>query len=145
MTPFKTLAMVGLLSVGMVYGEIDEAGHESTDEIDRVIDKLNPRCFDNGIYKPVKLPANAPIEEVVCAALGAKKGSVIFEKIRVLHAPKLTSDSLNISTFKNNMLDGITAVLADWKDHGRKVILLRYDGDQLGWWNREYDIPPTPQ
>jgi hypothetical protein len=130
MNLFKTLAMVGLVGVGMVYGEsTNSSADQENDAIKAVVASLNPIFWEEGLFQPVKLPSDTPIEEVCFKALNASKGDLIFKKIRPV----------------NVYGQVCTGVYLYQRDISDLVLLLKYEGEKVGWWHREYKIPNSDQ
>jgi len=99
------------------------------DPIDRVVNEesKNP-FFGNGIFRPISLPTNAPIGEVV---------TQVFESPATLPIPVA---GMNIVTQRQVNIFGetYTAVLVRTL-HEQKVVLLQYSPYANGWWSCIYD------
>jgi hypothetical protein len=116
-------------------------GCSQQDPIDSIVEKASSNPIfpsSNIIVELIKLPATAPIAEVVSKALEPRgpegKNVTILEtrQVQIANADKnrvVPSDFLRY-----------TAVLVNTSS-GRKVILLQFQPD--GWWNQIYDLPPS--
>jgi hypothetical protein len=109
-----------------------QLGHAATDAIDTLIAKLNgSHVWRNGLYPSIRLPSNAPIDAVVEEAIG----KVGFNEGRIEHYTVVSARSVYLDRHQNQEY---YALLID-TNLGRKVLLMRHEGDAAGWWTRFYD------
>ena len=96
-------------------------------------DGLSARPWDDGMFRVIDLPCNASIEEVIAKALLGQT-----DKYRILEMRQVsirsTSPVLTNTAF--------TAVLVKARVLGESIVLLRYKGERIGWWNRIYPAKP---
>lgn len=85
--------------------------------------------WTNGIFTPIKLPATAPIPQVLQAAIETNR----YDGRRATVSRIISTRQVRIDEFPN---EPYTAVLVE-TDLGRKIALLR--STQQGWWSRVYD------
>ncbi|MBN1384176.1 MAG: hypothetical protein JW983_04750 [Elusimicrobia bacterium] len=102
------------------------------DRIDSLVTRLSSdHLWQNGEYPILGLPKSASTEQVVAKVFkmtGFDKGHVTKYKILKVREVRITG----------SLPDVYTAVLVS-TDFGNKIVLIRYDGPNLGWWSRVYD------
>jgi hypothetical protein len=105
----------------------------AADSIDRLIAKLSSShgLWQNGMFPKLDLPATASTEQVVTQVF--QKTS--FEKGRVAKSRIVQARQVRI---QDSWPNEFTAVLVE-TDLGRKIVLLQYVSERLGWWSRVYD------
>jgi hypothetical protein len=110
-----------------------QLGHAATDAIDALISGLNDShgLWRNGSYPTIHLPSSASMDAVVEEAFG----KVGFKEGRVEHYTVVSARSVYLDGHQNQEY---YALLID-TNLGRKVLLMRYEGDATGWWTRFYD------
>jgi len=108
------LALIGLLIV---------LGCARTDPIERVVrsESANP-YFSSGMFRAVPLPASASPQEVVGRVILGHAGAVTI----------VTNRTVQISS------DSYTAALVQRSVGRQQVVLIRYEPEFSGWWNRVY-------
>jgi len=107
-------------------------GCSKTDPIENLVARLSSNHFwENGEYPNLGLPATASTEQVVSRVfqmIGFDRGHVTSHKIlkvREVHIP-------------GSLPDIYTAVLVE-TNFGKKIVILKYVRESVGWWSRVYD------
>lgn len=85
----------------------------------------------NGMYPIIHLPSNASTKDVLDEAI-KKTG---FDEGHIKRYNILNTRTVNL---RAGTTHEYSAILID-SDLGRKVILMRYEGETTGWWTRFYD------
>jgi hypothetical protein len=115
--------ILAILSIAVLLG----CAHK--DPIDFIVQQAssNPE-FRSGPFKPINLPATAPVEDVVKQA---------FEN--TLPLPSHVGRIKIVNTREVNISGNLySAILVD-TGRGRKIVLLRYEPPVQRWWNKVYD------
>ena len=101
----------------------------TADPIDQLVSRLSTppqsHLWQNGLFPIIKLPATASTDEVLAKVLERQVASHKILKIRQVHIP-------------GSLPDLYTAVFVQ-TSAGEKIVLLKYEGEAVGWWSRIYD------
>lgn len=110
------------------------AGEEAgADAIDRLVRRLAAQpLWTNGVSPQLKLPKTTPVAEVVAQVLLI----VSFNPGKVKTHEVISTRSVVIGSEP----EPYQAALVD-TDQGRKIVLLRYEPPDFGWWSRVFDVP----
>jgi hypothetical protein len=108
----RSLAILGLIALW---------GCTKQDPINHLVQQAssNP-YFGSGIYTPIYMPSNAPINEVVKQAIHLGSINVVTQR------------DVNINSVRYK------AILVETGSR-RRVVLLRYEPPVQRWWNGVYD------
>jgi hypothetical protein len=102
----------------------------SDGSIDRLVDKLDKNhLWDNGHFPELELPHTASAEAVVSEIFSLESAG--DGKPRHHHTLEIREVHIGSPSY--------TAVLMD-TEAGRKIVLLRYRSDNVGWWSRTFDV-----
>lgn len=113
-----------------VFGFVALLGCGRIDPIESVVrsESSNP-YFPSGMFKPLRLPATATAEEVVCQ---------IFSNRVALGSGELSG--LTILTNRVVQISGESYTVALVRTSvGEHVVLVKYSQQSHGWWSRVYD------
>jgi hypothetical protein len=103
------------------------------DAIGVLVAKLSASpLWTNGLSPTLPLPKTASVEAVLAEMfqhVSFDPGPVTSHRILVTRRVHIGSEP-----------EPYTAVLVD-TNLGRKIVLLRYDGEELGWWSRVFAVP----
>jgi len=98
------------------------------DAIDRLAKRLAAEpMWENGMFPRIALPETSTIDELVPAAFGR----VSFDHGRARRRTIVASRSVRVGE------ESYVAAIVD-TDVGRKVLLARWRGPQVGWWTRVF-------
>jgi type IV pilus biogenesis protein CpaD/CtpE len=97
------------------------------DPVDQLVNDFSSShgLWEKGLFPIIKLPATAPIGEVVSEVLERQVASYKILRVRQVH-------------IRGSLPDLYTAVIVQ-TNVGEKIILLKYAGESVGWWSRIYD------
>lgn len=110
----------------------------TSDPIDGLVRRLSSSygLWQNGLFKPIDLPASAPAEAVVAQ---------VYKNANLYQGGKATNYQIikrrQVQIGDNVKGNNYIAVLVD-TNVGGKVVLLQYDEQSKQWWNRVYDTTP---
>lgn len=97
--------------------------------IDRLVDKLSKSMlWQNGTFPKIDLPQSASSGEVLRR---------MFELIS-FDAGKVTRHTV-LAERDVKLGDASYKALVVDTDRGKQVVLMRFEGPQVGWWTRSYD------
>lgn len=102
----------------------------AVDAIERLVARLSRQpLWANGAFPKVALPASAATAEVVAQVLAR----VSFDRGRVRKHRVVSERQVRIG----DEVEPYTAVLTE-TDQGELIVLLRHQGDAVGWWSRVF-------
>jgi hypothetical protein len=106
------------------------------DPIDRLAARLaSTPLWNNGLSPQIDLPPTAATDEVVAAVFER----VSFDQGRATRHETLRTKPVSIGGDPREYV----AVLVE-TNFGRKIVLLRYEGQSIGWWSRVFDEAEAP-
>ena len=121
----RTIAVIWLISL---------LGCSTPDPISVLTNRLNDEVgglWINGTYPIIHLPATATTTDVLNEAI-KKTG---FDEGHIKKYKILTTRTVSLRAGNTNEY---CALLID-SDLGRKILLMRYEGEITGWWTRFYN------
>ena len=101
------------------------------DPVDQLVNDLSSShgLWEKGLFPIIKLPATAPIGEVVSEVLERQVASYKILRVRQVH-------------IRGSLPDLYTAVIVQ-TNVGEKIVLFQYQLPAFGWWSRVEDANRT--
>ncbi|MEW6303051.1 MAG: hypothetical protein AB1705_06245 [Verrucomicrobiota bacterium] len=105
----------------------------ASDAIERLVARLSASrgMWQNGLFPRLDVPANATAEQVATKAFEMSRREAM---LRILETRKVR--------IPDSLPDQFTAVLVESQGE-RKIVLVQYVSEAVGWWSRVYEVKDT--
>ena len=109
----------------------------AADPIAQLVGRLSAThgLWHNGLFPSIDLPAHAPVEQVLSRVFQLSA----FNTGRVSEHHVLQARQIEIP---GEVQGRYTALLVQ-TNLGRKIVILKFSGLEVGWWSRVYDVGPA--